>query len=188
MLHADVGVCVVRIGDFKTERSAMDPICKSILNFLRLLLPDDQILMVALRTEAELDEVFQLYASAYTLWIVVGHGTEGGELLFTRGGRSAASKLADKLAPHAASPRSFLFLSCHTGRSAFAKAFSSRNSLCNVLIAPIGALHSAVASQFAQTFLSYLFLEGRQIGVAFKKALEQIPTATRFRLWRKGTF
>jgi hypothetical protein len=166
----------------------MDPICKSILNFLRLLLPDDQVRLVELRTESELEQFFQLYASAYTLWIVVGHGTEGGELLFTGSNKAASSALAAKLVSHASAPKTFLFLSCHAGKAAFAKAFSSVRALCNISIAPTGALHSAIASQFAQTFLSYLFLEGRQVGVAFNKATEKTPTSTRFRLWRNGSF
>jgi hypothetical protein len=188
MLHAEVGVCIVRIGDFRSEQSAMDPICKSILNFLRLLLPDDQVKSVGIRTVPELEELFQIYASAYSLWIVVGHGTQTGELCFTGSQRTKSAAVAKTLAPHAASPRTFLFLSCHTGKSAFAKAFSAKTALCSVLIGPTGALHSAVASQFAQTFLSYLFLEGRQTGVAFNKAVLQTPTATKFRLWRKGFF
>jgi hypothetical protein len=188
LLHASVGVCIVRIGDFRSEQSAMDPICKSILNFLRLLLPDDHVRLIELRTEAELEEFFQINASAYTLWIIVGHGTLAGELCFTRGSKRASSALAANLASHAAAPKTFLFLSCHTGRSAFAKAFSSSKTLCDTLIGPIGELHSAIASQFAQTLLSYFYLEGRQIGVAFNKATERMPTSTRFRLWRKGVF
>src|SRR5687768_15917652 len=43
MLHADVGVCIVRVGDFRSEQATIDPVCKSILNFLRLLLEDDCI-------------------------------------------------------------------------------------------------------------------------------------------------
>jgi hypothetical protein len=188
LLHANVGVCIVRIGDFKSEQSAMDPICKSILNFLRLLFKDDEVRLVELRTEPELEEFFEINASAYTLWIVVGHGTQAGELCFTRGQKCASATLAAKLESHAAAPKTFLFLSCYAGRSAFAKSFSSAKSLCHTLIAPTGAIHGAVASQFAQTFLSYLYLEGRQAGVAFNKAAEKTPTSTRFRLWRNGTF
>lgn len=188
MLHVNVGVCIVRIGDFRSERAVMDPICKSVLNFLRLLLPDDQIMSVGIRTSAELEELFEIYASAYPLWIIVGHGTENGELCFTKNQRTASRSLARALSPHASSPRTFLFLSCHTGRPAFARAFSSEALLCNLLIGPTGPLHSAVASQFALTFLSYLYLEGRQTGIAFKKAVARTPTAARFRLWKKGEF
>ena len=187
-LHSDVGVCIIRIGDFKSEQSVMDPICKSILNFLRLLLPDDQVRLVELRTAAELEEFFELCASVYSLWVVVGHGTTKGELCFTRGKKRPAAELASALAPHAAAPKTFLFLSCNAGLAAFAKPFSSEADLCRTLIAPKGALHSAVASQFAQTFLSYFYLEGRPAGAAFNKANESVPTSTRFRLWRKGAF
>jgi hypothetical protein len=188
LLHAAVGVCIVRIGDFASEQSAMDPICKSILSFLRLLLPDDYVRLIELRTKVELEEFFQINASAYTLWIIVGHGTIAGELCFMSGQKLGSSSLVASLASHAAAPKTFLFLSCHTGRSAFARNFSSSRALCDTLIAPIGELHSAIACQFAQTLLSYFYLEGRQIGVAFNRASERIPTSTRFRLWRRGSF
>ncbi len=188
LLHTDVGVCIVRVGDFRTERAALDPICKSLLQFLRLLLPDDQIKSVSLRTQFELEELFRVEASAYTLWIFVGHATEGGELCFVGNDRCASRKLSVSLAPHAAAPRTFLFLSCYAGLSGFAKPFSLEQRLCNRLIGPTGLLHAAAATQFAQTFLSYLFLEGRRIKVAFDKAARQIPMATRFRLWRNGEF
>lgn len=187
-LHAELGVCIVRIGDFTSEQSVMDPICKSVLHFLRLLLPDDHLRLVELRTEAELEEFFDIYASLYSFWIVIGHGTKQGELCFTRGRRRPARELAASLKSSASAPRTFLFLSCNAGLAAFAKPFSSESQLCHALIAPIGALHSAVASQFAQTFLSYLYLEGLSIGVAFNKATEKVPTSTRFRLWKKGKF
>lgn len=188
LLHADVGVCVVRIGDFRSELSTMDPICKSLLNFLRLLLPDDQIKSVGIRTVAELEEVFEIFASAYPLWIIVGHGTEAGQLCFTRSYRTRSRALAKMLAPHASAPKTFLFLSCHTGRAAFARPFSEQPNLCHVIIGPTGALHSALACQFAQTFLSYLYLEGRHTRTAFKKATAQTLIATNFRLWQRGTF
>jgi hypothetical protein len=156
------------------------------LNFLRLLLPDDHVKSVGLRTFGEFEELFQVYASAYKLWVIVGHGTKSGGLCFTRGSVSTSSSLATALAPHAASPRTFLFLSCHTGGAAFAKSFSSKTDLCDCLIAPFGALHSAVASQFAQTFLSYRYLEGSPIGSAFNKAAQTVPSSTKFRRWRNG--
>jgi len=187
-LHADVGVCIMRIGDFTSEQSVMDPICKSILNFLRLLLPDDQVRLVELRTASEFEEFFELYASAFSLWIVVGHGTKNGELCFTRGERRPSAKLASMLTPHAAASKIFLFLSCNAGLAAFAKPFSSATTLCHALIAPTGLLHGAVASQFAQTFLSHLYLEGHPTGIAFNKATGKVPTSTKFRLWRKGAF
>lgn len=186
MLHESVGVCIVRIGDFQSEHLVLDPICKSVLNFLKVVLPDDCVKQIGLRTLAEFEEFFEKFASAYPLWIVVGHGTAAGGLCFTNKATCASVDLAQKLLPHAASPRTFLFLSCHTGSSAFAKRFSSSHELCDVLIAPVGALHGAVASQFAQTFLIYRYLEGRGVSVAFKKAIENTPMSTRFRLWRRG--
>jgi hypothetical protein len=188
LLHASVGVCLVRIGDFRSEQAAMDPICKSILNYLRLVLPDDHVKSVGLRTQEELEELFEIYASAYTVWILVGHGTSAGEMCFTRNVRIRSTNLASRLAPHAAEPKAFLFLACHAGEAKFARPFSNESSLCSTLIGPTGPLHGAVAAQFAQSLLGFHYLEGCRVGVAFERAAESTQMSVNFRIWKNGKF
>jgi hypothetical protein len=35
--HKDVGVCVIRVGDYQTETTLLNPLTKSLVHFLRLL-------------------------------------------------------------------------------------------------------------------------------------------------------
>lgn len=186
LLHSNVAVCIVRIGDLQSELSLLDPICKSILNFLRLVLPDDQVTLMELRSRGEFEHLFRVNGRAYRHWIIVGHGTSAGELSFFHNIKVPADELAGTIQPHLTEPGNFIFLSCHTGKSAFGKRFSQNRRVCGSLIAPTGTLHGAVASQFAQTLLSFHFMEGRTIAVAFNKAAQHIPTATNFRLWQSG--
>jgi hypothetical protein len=81
----------------------------------------------------------------------------------------------------------FMSLCCNTGRADFAKVFS-QSPCCGALVAPFGALHGAVASQFLQTFFGYHFLEGRTFRVAFKNARRNVPGGATFRIWQNGDF
>jgi len=47
--HANVGVTIVRVGDFDTEGTLLDPLAKSLLQFCRLLLPDDMVVLREVR-------------------------------------------------------------------------------------------------------------------------------------------
>src|SRR3954470_10876490 len=45
-----IGFVVLRIGDLASETALLDPLAKSVLQFLRLLLPDDHVRVVQIRT------------------------------------------------------------------------------------------------------------------------------------------
>jgi len=185
-VHLDVGICLIRIGDFITEGTLLDPLAKSILQYLRLLVPDDQLKQFSVRTKKELLEIYGNEALAHSHFIVVGHGTSD-SLLFGMGGRANAEDLTNELAASCNSPSVFVFLCCETGKAGFGKKFS-QSDICGSLVAPLGSLHGAVASQFLQTLFGYHFLEGRTLKVAFKKAREQVPGGAAFRLWQDGKF
>ena len=51
-VHMDVGVCIIRVGDYQTEGNLLDPLTKSIVHFLKILLPDDQLRTHYIRTPA----------------------------------------------------------------------------------------------------------------------------------------
>lgn len=185
-VHRDVGVCVIRIGDLETEDTLLNPIAKSVLQYLRLLVPDDQVKYVALRTTDELYSVYESVAPSFTHIVLVGHGADG-NLLFSCGQREAGSQLGSSLSALHDQPRMFMSLCCNTGRADFAKVFS-QSPCCGALVAPFGALHGAVASQFLQTFFGYHFLEGRTFRVAFKNARRNVPGGATFRIWQNGDF
>src|SRR2546427_6152833 len=55
LVHREAAVLVVRIGDFETELGLLDPLAKSLLQYLRLLLPDDSVRLLELRSLGEVD-------------------------------------------------------------------------------------------------------------------------------------
>jgi hypothetical protein len=185
-VHSAVGVCIIRIGDFETEETLLDPIGKSVLQYFRLLIPDDQLRYLTIRTKEELYAIYSEVAATHSHIVLAGHGSNGA-LHFCNGQSETGDELARNLGEQFAEPRLFVCLCCHAGGAKFAKSFS-RGSCCNALIAPFGALHGAVSSQFVQTLFCHHFLEGKTFKVAFKKARKSVPGGTTFRIWQNGKF
>lgn len=185
-VHVDVAVCLIRIGDFDTEATLLDPLAKSILQYLRLLIPDDQLKQFSVRTKEEFFQVYSRTAPSHSHFVIVGHGTED-SLLFAMKDKVKGEDLARQLELRCSDARTFINLCCETGKAGFSKKFS-QSPICRVLISPLGSLHGAVASQFLQTLFGYHFLEGRTLKVAFNKAREQVPGGAAFRIWRNGGF
>jgi hypothetical protein len=184
-VHFDVGVCVIRVGDFQTESNLLNPLTKSIVHFLKILLPDDQLLTHYIRSPEEFYHIVATYGGAFTHFVLVGHASAQG-LHFAFGVREPAGALAATLPQHTVRQHNFICLCCHSGERSFARQFSA-SPACAHLVAPLGALHGAVGSQFAQTFFVRHFLEGRTFTVAFNQSREGVPGGTRFRHWRNGS-
>ena len=53
-VHTNVGIQIVRVGDFDTEVSLLDPLAKSLLQFSRLLVSDDSVVLREVRSREEL--------------------------------------------------------------------------------------------------------------------------------------
>ena len=77
-LHSDVGILIISIGDFISESALLDPLTKSVLQFCRLLVPDDQVFAVKVRSVAELQKYWSKNQAAYTHIVLVGHGDKDG--------------------------------------------------------------------------------------------------------------
>ena len=54
-----VGVLVLTVGDFATESGVLEPLRKTVLQYLRLLLPDDLVFSVMVRGQEELAEAWR---------------------------------------------------------------------------------------------------------------------------------
>jgi hypothetical protein len=52
--HLNIGVLILRIGDFDTELTLLDPLAKSLLQHCRLTLPDDMVPLRGWRTRDEM--------------------------------------------------------------------------------------------------------------------------------------
>jgi hypothetical protein len=183
--HRDVGVLVVTVGDFATEAATLTPLTKSVVQYLRLLLPDDMVRSVFVRGFDEFKAAWTLLAGASTHVVIVGHGDGDGLLFGTTGAVTAAGEIAAAVTDR---PREYLMLACRTGRAEFAKAFSLAAG-CRTLVAPFNSVHAATAAQFATTYFGERFLGGRTEKAAFNK-LSEISSLgeARYRYWKAGQF
>lgn len=183
-LHSDVGILIISIGDFTSESALLDPLSKSVLQFCRLLVPDDQLKAIKVRSVAELKAYWSKNQAAYTHVVLIGHGDNDG-LGFGVDGDVSLQTLDETFKLRGAKPKSFISLCCKTGYADFGKSFS-KFAICKSLAAPFQSVHGATASQFCQTMLICTLLEGRTTKVAFKSARALVPGATSFRLWQSG--
>lgn len=184
---SSLGFLVLRVGDFGSEATLLDPLAKSVLQFLRLLVPDNDVRAVSLRTLAELDEHWTSHHAGTSHVILVGHGSTD-SVLFVGDGPVTGSELAARLASLAPAtpPKVFLSLACLTGHAAFAKPFS-KSPVCRDLIAPFHSIHGAAASQFCQSLLAEHLLAGRELPYAHARAATSVVGGVSFRRWRHGS-
>ena len=65
LAHKNVSLCLIRIGDVSTERSALDPVIRGLKYHLRLILSEEMIRVWYVRTAAELRHLWAclLYTS-----------------------------------------------------------------------------------------------------------------------------
>jgi hypothetical protein len=183
---ASLGFLVLRVGDFASEHTLLDPLARSIVDFLRLLVPDSDLRAVSLRTVSELEEHWRVHHGGTSHVIIIGHGSES-SLAFVGDGPVAGGVLAGRLqgvAPDA-SAKTFVSMACLTGRAAFARPFSS-SPICRDLIAPFQSVHGAAASQFCQRLLGEHLLDGREMPYAYARAAKGLAGSKRFRRWRAG--
>src|SRR5690606_18620173 len=117
-------------------------LAKTLLQYFRLLLTDDFVRLVALRTESELRRLWTDNHAVYSHVILVGHGRS--DAISVGGNWLPAAQLTAVLEQPGPNGKVILSTCCETGRRAFAAALSKSGS-CSALIAPFGAVHGAVA-------------------------------------------
>lgn len=182
--HRNVGVLIVRIGDFDTETTLLDPLKKSLLQYCRLLLPDDQVVLYEIRTRGELSVFWTRDHAAFSHVVLVAHGCRTA-IRFGDGDWANPTDFAALLAAPEVTPKVIVSLACETGRSTFGQALS-RCQPCQAVVAPYQTVHGAVGSQFCQTFLARHFLDGLPLAWAFRKARTSVAGAVSFRCWEGG--
>lgn len=184
LCQKNIGILVLTIGDLETETGLLDPLAKSVLQYCRLLVPDDYLRAYKLRSVGELNTIWEKEQAAYSHIIIIGHGSPQG-IKFSVDGWVAAEALEAVLKIHGAPKKVFISLCCKTGYKSMGAKLSEM-PLCSHFIGPFHSVHGAVASQFVQTFLAFHLLQGESVGVSFKHARENIPGTTSFRLWEGG--
>lgn len=180
----NVGVLIVCIGDLATETTLLDPLSKTVLQFCRLLVPDDYVRSYKLRSVAELAMIWAREHAAYSHVVLIGHGSGSG-IQFANDGWQTTDQLEPVLDIDGVGAKYFINLACKAGQAPIGKPFSSLG-VCSSYIGAFHSVHGAIASQFLQSFLIHHLLQGETIKVAFRHARERVTGGTSFRLWRHG--
>lgn len=184
-VHSNIGVLIIEFGDYASELALLDPLATSVHQYLRLLIGDDYVRQVKVRSMAELRLAWAKEQAAYSHVVLIGHGSQNSVTLAVDGKVSPAN-LSAQMTLAGQTGKLFVSLCCETGRKEFAKVFSEWES-CRAWIAPYHTVHGATASHFCQSFFAFHLLVGKSTGVAFNNAKKIVPDGTRFRFWKNGT-
>lgn len=179
-----LGILIINIGDFDTEGTLLDPLAKSILQFSRLLLEDDYITMIKVRSLGELSVWWDKNQLAYSHVVIIGHGSPQ-SIIFGHGGNKTPDDFEKCFNSEKIIKKYFICLCCETGKNSFARSFSMIPA-CAHFIAPYHSIHGSIASQFYQTLMCCHLLGGRSIKIAFNKAQRSLPSTNIFRSWTYG--
>jgi hypothetical protein len=176
---------VIAMGDYKSELLLIDPLYKTTLHHLRLLLSEEEAIGLRVRSLAELVKFWKEEQSEISHVVFIGHGKEDA-VYFGVDEWVSAKELGEALRVWGAPKKHFLFLCCRTGQANFSKVFS-KTAICEDIAAPFHSVHGAIASQFAQTYFLSMYLGGKTSKVAFNSAKQAVVDGTSFRFWDNGT-
>lgn len=185
LCHKNVGILILTVGDLETEATLLDPLAKSVLQYCRLLVPDDYVRSYKIRSLEELKKIWGMEQKNFSHVIFIGHGSLEG-IKFSNIGWASPEQIEQALRVRGAPRKIFISLCCQTGYKAVGSVLS-KMAISSHFIAPFHSVHGAVASQFAQTFLAHHLLDGKTTRVAFRHARESTPNGASFRLWKNGT-
>ena len=181
LCHRDneLGFLILTLGDFSTETSLLDPLAKSILQFVRMLVPDDHIRQEKVRSLEEIEALWSGNHKAYSHVILVGHGSKNSVTLAT--GEVGVDEFMNTFDVEGVSKKTFISLCCQTGLKSFGGK-ASIHKCCKRFIAPYGSVHGAIASWFLQTFLIEHLLNGARPKISFDRAMGH-ETNGKFKFW-----
>ena len=185
LVRKKLGLLIVQIGDFDSEATLLEPLKKSILQFARLLLSDDYIRSYSVRSADEFRYVWGKEHPVTSHIILVGHG-DATSIKFGPAGLVNAQEFIDLLSTDGGvvEAKQIISLCCKTGSKSFGGNVSGTPNV-EAFLGPTTALHGANASQFCQSYLTYLFLHGYTSSTAYEYARATNPGASDFKFWRK---
>ena len=185
---------VIRIGDFGSEHSLLDPLAASVADGARLLFPGNTVRLESLRTLPGLEIVWHDAHAVVSTLILVGHGKSDG-LLFGRYWASA-DEIVEKLrpcVPHLGfSNLRIISLCCRTGLTGIASGVSS--GLGCSWVGPTEAALGSECASFVGSLLTSHYQGGYQWLTAMKRTRESFSTVhyaserqAPWALWVNGT-
>ncbi|QYK52905.1 MAG: hypothetical protein KF824_11665 [Fimbriimonadaceae bacterium] len=181
-IDVSVGVLIIRIGDFH-EDGLLDPLAKSLLHYLRIMLPPDFVNLIELRTENEFSTLWDTYHALCKQVVLVGHGS--GSTLRFGNVDVTAGRFVEMFQEPNPEKKEVISLACLSGQAAFAKSVSGAGSISH-FVAPFHSIHGCVGSLFAATYLNERILADYSAKVAFNHARRDLAGAATFRLWDNG--
>lgn len=186
--RAPLGFLTINIGDFSTATD-LQLLAESISTYFRLLLPDDHLKRVDLRTLAEMKQFWTIEHTGVSHVVLAGHASRDGFPFLDCPSPVTGKQLAQALTALSVGTenrqRHFLSLGCETGRQSVGGEISDA-PICGDFVGPFKPVHSASAAHFCQTYFASLLLEGRVAKAAFDNARRAVRGETKFRLWRNG--
>lgn len=185
VVRKKLGILIIEIGDYNTETTLLEPLKKSILQFTRLLLSDDYIQNYTIRTPGELKHIWTTQHAVTSHVILIGHG-DAHSLLFGEDIKVEARDLIQLLSTEqdVGEAKQIISLCCKTGSKTFGGTVSGNPNI-ESFIGPVSSVHGATASQFYQSYLTYLFLQGYKSSTAYEYAKVANPGTSDFAFWRK---
>jgi hypothetical protein len=178
-----LGFVVLRLGEMATETTLLDPLAKSVLQYLRLLIPDDAVTSLHVRTASEIRHFMADRGAGVSHVVVVGHGSPTALKLMGNDEWLSVEEFTGLLSL-GETPKTVVSLACSTGRTTFGRTISSSDS-CSEFVAPIAAAHGASASLFVQYLLHSHLLHGHEFHTSAKQA-NSSTEGTTFHHWRNG--
>lgn len=185
VVHKNIGILIIQIGDFISEQTLLNPLSKTVLQYCRLLLGDDDFVKFEkCRTLGEFKYILESYSNLYQMIVLIGHGTKD-SLIFGMNNKINASIIKVAFTTHFTSKKSIVSLCCKTGQKQFAGKVS-KSEMIESFIAPFHSIHGVIASQFIQTYLANHLLNGMTDKTAFNRSVAAVACKTKIRFWQKG--
>lgn len=183
LVRRKLSLFIVQIGDYQTEETLLVPLKKSIFNYSRLILPDDYIRCISVRTTKEFQYFWKKNNALISHLILIAHG-KNDSILFGENNWVNPKEFLSlfEIAGKMGEAKQIISLCCKTGGAKFGKIVSE-SELCEIFIGPSGTVHGASASQFYQTYLAYQFIHGYTSKRAYDYARVSTPGLTEFNLW-----
>jgi hypothetical protein len=197
-----VKILILRVGDWDTEQTTLNPLAASLRAQLSLLLPPGAVDTEYVRSIDEvggalrvhgggLDQAGHRQAEPWGYAILVGHGrtepSPGVQFGYTWHSPEDIANAMDGLGPGRSSfsDARFISLCCETGQPEFAEPFSG--SLHTTWVGPSEAVHAFEAGAFVVRLFFEHFLQARTWADAFRHTRAASTSfSTQFRCWANG--
>lgn len=150
MARKNLFLFIVQIGDYQTEDTLLIPLRKSIYNYSRLILPDDYICSISVRTTDEFKYFWTKNNMLISHLVLIAHGKNNSILFGDNNWIEPMDFISLLETPEVfGEAKQIVSLCCKTGGAKFGKIVS-KSKLCELFIGPSGSVHGASASQSPQ--------------------------------------